>query len=159
MKQHTFPILYSIKKWQSQDLRVDKRTYSESVSSKHMPGFQWSFVGDLLVIHLSKPTPHTPWHPAFTFHRDWRRLSVSVKHRAKLNISLSVSLLPDSFKFFFPFCPPPLSLHLPCIWPLIAFSPLHKSPPSAQNCACFGGLLQVSNAGPSFNSQGQSYGI
>lgn len=55
-----------------------------------------------------EPTPHTLRHPAFTFHKDWRRLSVSEEHGAKLNIfSLSVSLpsafLPDSLRsFFFP---------------------------------------------------------
>lgn len=57
-------------------------------------------------------------HPAFTFHKDWRRLSVSVEHRAKLNIfSLSVSLpsafLPDSLRSFFSLPPPSPSLRPP----------------------------------------------
>lgn len=61
-----------------------------------------------------EPTPHTLRHPAFTFHKDWRRLSVSEEHGAKLNIfSLSVSLpsafLPDSLRSFFS---PPSSLTL-----------------------------------------------
>lgn len=67
-------------------------------------------------LHLSKQTPHTLCHTAFTFHKDRRRLSVAVEHRAKLNIfSLYVSLssLSDSLKSFFlslfhlPLCPPP----------------------------------------------------
>lgn len=133
--------------WSGEQLR------GHSVSSKHTPGFQWSFAGDLWLFHLTMATPHTLCQPAFTFHKIWRRLSVSVEHRAKLNISLSVSLpsafLPRLLEVFFPFS---RRLTTDCF-----FSP--PQTPSFITKLCLFWWAATGPQQPGFNSQGQSCGI
>lgn len=125
--------------WQLQDTDADKGIDGQSAANKHTPGFQCSFVKDLWILHLAEPSLHSPCSPAFTFHKDRRRLSVSVEHRAKLNIfSLYLYHFPLPFSqtpwghfpplapsCSLPACTPPPHL---CVWPLIAFSLPHKSP-------------------------------
>lgn len=113
-------------------------SHSDCLNQTCAPGFQCSFVEDLWFFHLAKKPPHAPSaRPAFTFHQARRRLSVCVENGAKLNIfSLSVSLPPCLSPRLLdaqlspapPFLPPPT-----LVWSLIAFSLLHKSPPSGPN--------------------------
>lgn len=110
----------------------------------HTGFFLQPFVADLRFPPMGKPTPHILGNPAFTFHKNWRRLSVSavtlcqIKHPLSICITslcLSTRLLEVLFS-------------TPSIWPLIAFPLLHKSPPLAQKLCLFGShvagtLMQV----------------
>lgn len=123
-----------------------------AAANTHRVFFLQPFVADLRFPLMGKPTPHILCYPAFTFHKNWSRLSVSavtlcqIKHLLSICITslcLSTRLLEVLFSISLPPFHPPLG-----IWPLIAFSLLHKSPPLAQKlCSCgspvAGTLMQV----------------
>lgn len=145
VKVNTFLVLYGINylcvsciHWT--EGRMRGRAVSQSAANTHQAfsGHLWEICG---FSTGAKPSPHTLCHPTFTFHKDWRRLSVSVEHRAKLNIfSLSVSLpssfLPNSLRSFSLPPPPSPSLHPPswCLTTDCFFSPPQISSFSTKLC-------------------------
>ncbi len=145
VKVNTFLVLYDIKCVSGvsrAEGQMRGRTVSQSGANTHQAfsGHVWEIC---VFFHLAKANPSHPLPPCFHLPQGLKEIKClsgtpcQIKHLLSICIT-SLCLSPRLLEVSPPPCVPALA-----VWPLIAFSLLHKSPLSAQKWACFGGPLPV----------------